>query len=163
MERSSTGRKVMSLLSARIPLGASRDTFFYSYGHSLFKNLGVSMSWPSSTWDALQLHRNWAIAVVKGHASGPLGRKPRSGRIWEGFGADPSLQGIAAAQTIQGMQSTGVIATLKHYILNEQEMYRMTDVVQAGYSSDIDDRTLHEIYLWPFAEGVKAGVGVGAA
>nr|WAP05611.1 beta-glucosidase [Talaromyces funiculosus] len=35
----------------------------------------------------------------------------------------------------------------------------MTDVVQVGYSSDIDDRTLHEIYLWPFAEGVRAGVG----
>jgi beta-glucosidase len=38
-------------------------------------------------------------------------------------------------------------------------MYRMTDVLQKGYSSDIDDRTLHETYLWPFAEGVHAGVG----
>lgn len=103
--------------------------------------------------------RGKGINVQMGPVVGPLGRKPRSGRIWEGFGADPSLQGIAAAQTIQGMQSTGVIATLKHYILNEQEMYRMTDVVQVGYSSDIDDWTLHEIYLWPFAEGVRAGVG----
>ncbi|RAO66373.1 uncharacterized protein BHQ10_002385 [Talaromyces amestolkiae] len=103
--------------------------------------------------------RGKGINVQMGPVVGPIGRKPRSGRIWEGFGADPSLQGIAAAQTIQGMQSTGVIATLKHFILNEQEMYRMTSVVQVGYSSDIDDRTLHEIYLWPFAEGVKAGVG----
>jgi beta-glucosidase len=103
--------------------------------------------------------RGKGINVQMGPVVGPLGRKPRSGRIWEGFGADPSLQGIAAAETIKGMQSTGVIATLKHYILNEQEMYRMTDVLQRGYSSDIDDRTLHEIYLWPFAEGVRVGVG----
>jgi beta-glucosidase len=90
---------------------------------------------------------------------GPLGRKPRGGRIWEGFGADPTLQAIGAYQTIQGMQSTGVIACLKHFIGYEQEMYRMTSVLQTGYSSNIDDRTLHEMYLWPFAEGVRAGVG----
>ncbi|KAL1980469.1 hypothetical protein VTN96DRAFT_4126 [Rasamsonia emersonii] len=103
--------------------------------------------------------RGKGINVQMGPVVGPLGRKPRSGRIWEGFGADPSLQAIGAAKTIQGMQSVGVIATLKHFIGNEQEMYRMTDVFQQGYSSNIDDRTLHEIYLWPFAEGVRAGVG----
>lgn len=122
-----------------------------------------------ATWDkALMYARGVAIGeeargkginVQMGPVVGPIGRKPESGRIWEGFGADPSLQGISAAQTIQGMQSTGVIATLKHFILNEQEMYRETDVLQVGYSSDIDDRTMHEIYLWPFAEGVRAGVG----
>jgi beta-glucosidase len=57
------------------------------------------------------------------------------------------------------MQSTGAIATIKHYIGNEQEMYRMSSVITKGYSSNIDDRTLHELYLWPFAEGVRAGVG----
>ncbi|OKL61254.1 putative beta-glucosidase F [Talaromyces atroroseus] len=103
--------------------------------------------------------RGKGVNVQMGPVVGPIGRKPKSGRIWEGFGADPSLQGLAAVQTIQGMQSVGVIATLKHFILNEQEMYRMTDPVQVGYSSDIDDRTMHEIYLWPFAEGVRAGVG----
>lgn len=103
--------------------------------------------------------RGKGINVQMGPVVGPIGRKPRGGRNWEGFGADPSLQAIAGAQTIQGMQSTGVIATLKHYILNEQEMYRMTTILQTGYSSDIDDRSLHEIYLWPFAEGVRAGVG----
>jgi beta-glucosidase len=103
--------------------------------------------------------RGKGINVQMGPVVGPLGRKPRGGRIWEGFGVDPSLQAIGAAQTIQGMQSVGVIATLKHFIGNEQEMYRMTDVLQQGYSSNIDDRTLHEIYLWPFAEGARAGVG----
>ncbi|KAF2837832.1 glycoside hydrolase family 3 protein [Patellaria atrata CBS 101060] len=90
---------------------------------------------------------------------GPLGRKPRGGRNWEGFGSDPVLQGIAAMLTIQGTQEQGVIATIKHLIGNEQEMYRMYNPVQPAYSANIDDRTLHELYLWPFAEGVRAGVG----
>lgn len=94
-----------------------------------------------------------------GPSVGPIGRKPRGGRNWEGFGSDPSLQGIASYQTIRGVQSQGVIATVKHLIGNEQEMFRMTSVVGRGYSANIDDRTLHELYLWPFAESVRAGVG----
>ncbi|KAL1876892.1 hypothetical protein VTK73DRAFT_9045 [Phialemonium thermophilum] len=38
-------------------------------------------------------------------------------------------------------------------------MYRMYNALQPGYSSNIDDRTLHELYLWPFAEAVRAGTG----
>ncbi|PKY03073.1 beta-glucosidase-related glycosidase [Aspergillus campestris IBT 28561] len=103
--------------------------------------------------------RGKGVNVLLGPSVGPIGRKPRGGRNWEGFGADPVLQGIAAAQTIKGMQSTGAIACIKHYIGNEQEMHRMSSVVTQGYSSNIDDRTLHELYLWPFAESVRAGVG----
>ncbi|KKK23066.1 beta-glucosidase F [Aspergillus ochraceoroseus] len=103
--------------------------------------------------------RGKGVNVLLGPVVGPLGRKPRGGRNWEGFGADPSLQAIAAANTIKGMQSTGVIASLKHFIGNEQEMHRMSTVVTQGYSSNIDDRTLHELYLWPFAEGVRASPG----
>jgi beta-glucosidase len=55
------------------------------------------------------------------------------------------------AQTISGMQSAGVQTASKHFIGSEQETVRYT------ISSNIDDRTLHELYLWPFAEGVKAG------
>ncbi|KAI0124203.1 glycoside hydrolase superfamily [Xylariales sp. AK1849] len=94
-----------------------------------------------------------------GPSVGALGRKPRGGRNWEGFGADPVLQAVAGAQTIKGVQDQGVIATLKHVVGNEQEMYRMYNPFQQGYSSNIDDRTLHELYLWPFAEGVHAGTG----
>lgn len=35
----------------------------------------------------------------------------------------------------------------------------MYNPVQQAYSANIDDRALHELYLWPFADGVKAGVG----
>ncbi|KAL4922894.1 glycosyl hydrolase family 3 N terminal domain-containing protein [Aspergillus aurantiobrunneus] len=103
--------------------------------------------------------RGKGVNVLLGPSVGPMGRKPRGGRNWEGFGFDPTLQGIGAAQTIKGMQSTGAIACIKHLIGNEQEMHRMSSVVTQGYSSNIDDRTLHEFYLWPFAEGVRAEVG----
>ncbi|KAJ5856447.1 uncharacterized protein N7529_010391 [Penicillium soppii] len=103
--------------------------------------------------------RGKGVNIQLGPSVGALGRKPRGGRNWEGFGADPALQAFGGAETIKGMQSTGAIAAIKHFIGNEQEMHRMSSIVTKGYSSNIDDRTLHELYLWPFAEGVRAGVG----
>ncbi|KAK3679727.1 hypothetical protein LTR78_000103 [Recurvomyces mirabilis] len=92
------------------------------------------------------------VNVQLGPVAGPLGKIPNGGRGWEGFAVDPYLTGIAMAQTIQGMQDAGVQACAKHYIGNEQELNRET------MSSNIDDRTLHELYLWPFADAVKANV-----
>ncbi|KAL4787303.1 glycoside hydrolase superfamily [Aspergillus varians] len=103
--------------------------------------------------------RGKGVNVLLGPSVSPMGRKPRGGRNWEGFGFNPTLQGIGAALTIKGIQSTGAIACIKHFVGNEQEMHRMSTVVTQGYSSNIDDRTLHEFYLWPFAEGVRAEVG----
>ncbi|CEG66924.1 hypothetical protein RMATCC62417_03418 [Rhizopus microsporus] len=79
-------------------------------------------------------------------------RSPEGGRGWESGGEDPFLTGVLAEETVSGIQSQGVIATAKHYILNDQELNRHTG------SSDVDDRTLHEIYLWPFARAIEAGV-----
>lgn len=102
------------------------------------------------------------VNIQLGPTVGPLGRKPRGGRNWEGFGADPVLQSWGGAETIKGMQANGVIATIKHWVANEQEAYRM-DIVPHGLmkalSSNMDDRTLHELYAWPFADGIRAGVG----
>jgi beta-glucosidase len=100
------------------------------------------------------------IHVLLGPAMGPLGRMPAGGRNWEGFGSDPVLQGVAAAQTIKGIQEEGVMATAKHYLLNEQEHFRQAWEwgIPNAISSNVDDRTLHEIYAWPFADSVKAGV-----
>jgi len=128
-------------------------------------------SWPAGitiggTWDKELFHargaalgaefRGKGVHVTLGPAMGPLGRMPAGGRNWEGFGSDPYLQGIAAAETIKGIQEQGVIATAKHYIANEQEHFRQGS---NAISSNIDDRTLHEVYLWPFQDSVKAGVG----
>lgn len=57
--------------------------------------------------------RGKGVNVHLGPSVGPLGRKPRGGRNWEGFGSDPVLQGIGGALTTEGIQSTGVIATIK--------------------------------------------------
>jgi beta-glucosidase len=103
--------------------------------------------------------RGKGVNVQLGPVVGPLGRKPRGGRNWEGFGADPVLQAVGGAQTVKGMQSQGVIACVKHFIGNEQETHRQNLRLYPAVSSNIDDRTLHELYLWPFAEAVRAGVG----
>ncbi|KAK5083356.1 hypothetical protein LTR70_006437 [Exophiala xenobiotica] len=100
------------------------------------------------------------VNVLLGPSMGPLGRNPAGGRNWEGFGSDPVLQAVAAAETIKGIQSQGVQATAKHYIGNEQEHFRKSFEwgLPESLSSNIDDRTLHEIYAWPFAEAVRSGV-----
>ncbi|KAH1291192.1 hypothetical protein KXW39_002520 [Aspergillus fumigatus] len=106
------------------------------------------------------------VDILLGPAAGPLGKYPDGGRIWEGFSPDPVLTGVLFAETIKGIQDAGVIATAKHYILNEQEHFRQVGEAQGyGYnitetiSSNVDDKTMHELYLWPFADAVRAGVG----
>jgi len=95
--------------------------------------------------------RGKGVNIVLGLAMN-IARVPAAGRNWEGFGADPYLAGEAAYQTIQGIQSKGVQANAKHYINNEQEHFRESS------SSNVDDRTQHEIYLAPFLQAVRAGV-----
>ncbi|KAF9569768.1 beta-glucosidase [Agrocybe pediades] len=88
-------------------------------------------------------------------ALGPMmnvARAPTAGRNWEGFGTDPYLNGEGAFETITGIQSNGVQACAKHYINNEQENARETS------SSNVDDRTQHEIYALPFLRSVQANV-----
>lgn len=96
-------------------------------------------------------------------ALGPMmniDRNALHGRNWEGFGADPYLSGENSFQYILGVQDQGVVATAKHYICNEQETNRFYgDSNSKGYSANLDDKTIHEIYLWPFASSVAAGVG----
>lgn len=95
-------------------------------------------------------------------SAGPLGRHARGGRNWEGFGPDPYLAGVAMNETVSGIQAAGVQATSKHYIGNEQETQRVPETREDGtvieaISANIDDRTLHELYIWPFANAVHAG------
>lgn len=87
-----------------------------------------------------------------------LARVPAAGRNWEGFSADPFLTGVAASTTVKGLQDNGVAACAKHFIANEQEHFRGGSMAPQVSSSNIDDKTMHELYSWPFAESVKAGV-----
>ncbi|CZR54396.1 probable beta-glucosidase 1 precursor [Phialocephala subalpina] len=113
-----------------------------------------------------QEHKGKGVTVQLGPVAGPLGRSPEGGRNWEGFSPDPYLTGVAIGETIKGIQDAGIIACAKHYIGNEQEHFRQQpEAVGYGYniteaiSSNIDDTTMHELYLWPFADAVRAGVG----
>ncbi|KAF4125435.1 beta-glucosidase [Geosmithia morbida] len=116
----------------------------------------------ASTWD-LELigqraqflaeeARALGVHVLLAPVCGPLGKIPEDGRAWEGFGSDPYLAGLAVGETVSRMQAVGVQATVKHFIANEQELNRTT------MSSNMDDGTMHEVYLWPFYDAVKAGV-----
>lgn len=95
------------------------------------------------------------VDIQLGPVSGPLGRTPEGGRNWEGFSPDPMNTGVMMAETIKGIQDAGVIACAKHYILNEQEHFRLVGEakgygynITASASSNVDDRTMHELYLW---------------
>lgn len=90
------------------------------------------------------------------------------------------LAGSLVYDTIKGIQSAGVIASVKHFIGNEQEVNRnpirsaasggiggasgLGSAVPGNFSqtveslsSNIDDKTMHEMYLWPFADAIHAG------
>ncbi|KAK6532141.1 hypothetical protein TWF694_003301 [Orbilia ellipsospora] len=141
-------------------------------------------AWPAaiqlgSSWDRDLMQQQGAamgaefkakgINIALGPVGGPLGKIPYAGRNWEGFSNDPYLSGQGMTQVITGMQSSGVQACAKHFskkidgksgrsqlmksiVGNEQEKNRET------MSSSIPDRVLHELYLWPFADAVKANV-----
>lgn len=76
-------------------------------------------------------------------------RTPLWGRTFEGFGEDPLLSGEIATQYIGGIQSNPVLATITHFAVNVQETNRFT------ISSDVDDRTLHEIYTKPYEIAIR--------
>lgn len=82
---------------------------------------------------------------------GPIVSHPLTGND----SPDPVLTGIMMAQTIKGIQSKGVMACAKHYIGNEQEHFRQAPEssnygfnITDSLSSNIDDTTMHELYLW---------------
>ncbi|KAJ5761338.1 hypothetical protein N7533_003377, partial [Penicillium manginii] len=106
--------------------------------------------------------RRKGVNLLLGPVVGPLGRVAEGGRNWEGFSDDPYLSGSLVFDTIQGIQSAGVGASTKHYIGNEQETNRNPETNEQGeyteaVSSNIDDKTMHELYLWPFQDAVLAG------
>jgi beta-glucosidase len=89
-----------------------------------------------------------------------LHRTPIGGRNFECMSEDPVLTAGIAVAYVKGVQSEGVAACIKHFVANDTEFERMT------ISSEVDDRTLRELYLVPFEAAVRpvdeGGAGVRA-
>ena len=107
-------------------------------------------------WDPSQdLWEESLKVVVTGRASGAFGLLKLCVQMLTEESPDPVLTGLMFAQTIKGIQDSGVIACAKHFIGNEQEHFRQAPEAKGyGYnisgslSSNIDDQTMHELYLW---------------
>lgn len=107
----------------------------------------------SQTWDPELVERIGTALGVESRALGVhvllgpgvnIKRDPRCGRNFEYFSEDPLIAGLLGAAWVRGVQSHGVGASLKHFAVNNAEDDRMRT------SSDVDERTLREIYLRAF-------------
>ncbi len=112
----------------------------------------------ASTWDVDLIHElgqalaEECIALKVDVVLGPganMKRTPLCGRNFEYYSEDPYLAGEMAASFIAGVQSKGVGTSLKHFAANNQETRRL------NISSEVDERTLREIYLPAFETAVK--------
>src|ERR1700693_5549189 len=112
----------------------------------------------ASSWDTELIQQVGVALAQESQASdvqillGPgvnMKRSPLGGRNFEYFSEDPVLAGRMAAAYIEGVQSQGVGTSLKHYAANNQEFERMAT------SSNLDERTLRELYLPAFEIAVK--------
>ncbi len=92
----------------------------------------------------------WGISVLLGPGLN-MYRNAAGGRNFEYMGEDPLLASRMSAPYVKGLQSLGTIATLKHFVGNEQEFARHTINVK------ISERALREIYLPPFEASIKEG------
>lgn len=127
------------------------------------RNYGPSTAYPASvnlaaSWDKSLAYATGKSLGLEARAKnihlvlGPgvnLARLPITGRNFEYMGEDPYLAGELAKHYIVGMQDQGVMADIKHYAANNQEFDRN------NVSSDVDERTLHELYLPAFKIAVQ--------
>ena len=114
-----------------------------AWNPELVRQMGVALAEETKTKSARVL----LAPTVNIHRSG------LNGRNFECYSEDPMLTSALAVAYIEGVQSEGIAATIKHFVANDSEVERQT------MSSDVDERTLREIYLPPFEAAVKkAGV-----
>lgn len=132
-------------------------------------NLGTNSSYPATLFPAaatLACSFNRSLAYRMGEAIGKearangvavvlgpginIKRNPMCGRNFEYYSEDPFLSGTMGYHWIKGLQSQNVGASLKHFVCNNQETFRMTT------DSIVDERALRELYLKGFEIAIKA-------
>ncbi|MDG2018009.1 MAG: glycoside hydrolase family 3 C-terminal domain-containing protein [Porticoccaceae bacterium] len=130
----------------------------WGYGNQAPATCFPTASALSASWDMDLLKEVGAALGVESNALGVdlllgpginIKRSPLAGRNFEYFSEDPLLSGKLGAAYINGVQSQGVGATAKHYVANNVETQRM------WANSNVDERTLNEIYMTPFEIVVK--------
>jgi beta-glucosidase len=140
------------------PNGARGGTFKDGPSTACFP-VGIALG---ATWNASLVEQTGTALGLEAKLKGArvllaptvnLQRTVYNGRNFECYSEDPWLSSELAVAYVRGLQSTGVAATIKHYVGNESEFQRMS------MSSDIPERALRELYLLPFERAVKeAGV-----
>ena len=117
--------------------------------------VGVAMG---ATWNPDLIRRVGMKLAAEARAKGGhvllaptvnIHRTPNAGRNFECFAEDPYLSGVTAAAYINGLQSQGVAACIKHFVCNDQEFERQS------ISAEVTERPLREIYLEPFRIAVQ--------
>ena len=114
----------------------------------------------AATWDTPAARQYGAIAGKEARDLGSdlleapdvnIARVPQSGRVFESYGEDPYLTSRIAVANIEGIQSSGVMANVKHYVANNQETDR------GSINEIVGDRALREIYMPAFRAAVQQG------
>jgi beta-glucosidase len=130
----------------------------WGYGNQAPATCFPTASALSASWDMALVEEVGAALGVESNALGVdlllgpginIKRSPLAGRNFEYFSEDPVLSGKLGVAYIEGVQGQGVGATVKHYVANNVETQRM------WANSNLDDRTLNEIYMTPFEITVK--------
>jgi len=131
------------------------------------KRLANRTSWPAAStvgmaWSHALAHEVGVLAAADWHAVGAnvallpgvnIHRVPINGRNWEYISGEEGKLGTLAVPLVRGLQSTGMMASLKHFAINNQELEREKVIAL------IDEATLHQSYLRAFQAVVDVGVG----
>ncbi|KAI0021179.1 glycoside hydrolase family 3 protein [Xylariomycetidae sp. FL0641] len=152
--KSIPSKGIPSIKTSDGPNGARGGIFVGGTKAALFP-CGVSLA---ATWNKELLYNvgQYLANEVRARSAqvllGPtvcMHRHPLGGRNFESFSEDPLLTGKLASQYVQGLQSKGVAAAIKHFVGNEQETHRLT------IDSLVMERPLRELYLRPFEIAIR--------
>lgn len=136
------------------PNGA-RGSHFVGGARSAAFPVGIAIG---ATWNPELIEKIGAALALETRDKGAstllaptinIQRGPLNGRNFECYSEDPILTAELAIAYVRGLQANGVAATLKHFAANESEIRRTVN------SSDVDERTLRELYLVPFERAIK--------